>query len=177
VQKISQNFFDLFGIPESFTVDLELIGEKYRDLQTKVHPDRFADAGEQEKLAAVQYSSYLNDAFGTLVSPIKRAAYMLVLHDLDIEHFDQSELSMDLLLEQMRLREALDGLSKEESQLAELSELKAEVAKKFQQSQLSFASYVDKGELPAAKQTFHEMQFLNKLLTEIETKEEQRLGY
>ena len=109
MQKISQNFFDLFGIPESFTVDLELIGEKYRDLQTKVHPDRFADAGEQKKLAAVQYSSYLNDAFGTLVSPIKRAAYMLVLHDLDIEHFDQSELSMDLLLEQMRLRELLDG--------------------------------------------------------------------
>ena len=78
MQKISQNFFDLFGIPESFTVDLELIGEKYRALQTKVHPDRFADAGEQEKLAAVQYSSYLNDAFGTLVSPIKRAAYMLM---------------------------------------------------------------------------------------------------
>ena len=84
---------------------------------------------------------------------------------------------MDLLLEQMRLREALDELSKEESQLAKTSELKAEVAKKFQQSQLDFASYVDKGQLPAAKQTFHEMQFLNKLLTEIETKEEQRLGY
>ena len=72
MQKISQNFFDLFGLPESFIEDLELIGEKYRDLQAKFHPDRFSHAGEQEILAGVQESSYLNEAFDTLVSPIKR---------------------------------------------------------------------------------------------------------
>ncbi len=177
MQKISQNFFNLFGIPESFAVDLELIGEKYRDLQEKFHPDRFAHADEQEKLAAVQQSSYLNEAFDTLVSPIKRAAYILTLHKLDIEHVDQSELGMDLLMEQMQLREALDELSKDESAMMELRKLKTEVTGKLLQKQQSFSLDIDKGKLSMAKKRFYEMQFLTKLLKEIEIDEEQRLGY
>ena len=177
MQQITKNFFLLFEITESFEVDLELLAEKYRELQVETHPDRFAAGSEQEKLHAVQLSSYLNEAYDTLRLPLKRAAYLLSLHDLDVKQVDQGELDMDLLMEQMQLREALEELPEDESALTELDSLKWDVQEKLEQRQQNFASYLDNSEFVAAKKLFHEMQFLNKLLKEIERGQEQRLGY
>lgn len=85
-----------------------------------MHPDRFANAEEPEKLRAVQLSSYLNEAYETLKSPLRRAAYLLSLRDIDVEQVNQNDLSMDLLLEQIQLREKLDELPIDESALASL---------------------------------------------------------
>jgi|TARA_Y100000294_G_scaffold97855_1_gene90991 molecular chaperone HscB len=177
VQQINKNFFQLFDIAETFEVDQESLAEKYRGLQNEIHPDRFADGSESEKLKAVQLSSYLNEAYGTLRSPLKRAAYLLSLHDLNVEQVDQAELGMDLLMEQMQLREFLEELPRDESALAELESLKSEVLRKLEQRQQSFSSHLEKSDLIAAKKCFHEMQFFNKLLKEIESGEEQRMGY
>ena len=177
MQQINQNYFQLFNISESFELDIDSLAEKYRELQVEVHPDRYANADEQEKLRAVQLTSNLNEAYTTLKSPLKRAGYLLNLHDLDIERVSQSDLGADLLLEQMQLREALDEMPKDESTLPDLEKLKQEVTEKLTGRQQSFARDIDKGDLEDAKKTFHEMQFLHKLLKEIEIGEEQRLGY
>ncbi len=177
MQQINQNYFQLFEIPESFELDLISLADKYRQLQVDVHPDKYASSTEQEKLRAVQLTSYLNEAYSTLKSPLKRAAYLLSLHDLDVEQVSQDELGMDLLLEQIQLREALDEMPGDESALAELEKLKIEVTEKLDGRQQSFASKIEKKLLQEAKKIFHEMQFLHKLLAEIEAGEERRLGY
>lgn len=153
------------------------MSDRYRSLQVEVHPDRFANASEEEKLSAVTMSSYLNEAFETLKLPLKRAAYLLKLRDLDVEQVSQQDLGMELLIEQMQLRESLDELPNDQSALPALESLKSEVLTKLESKLKSFANHLGQDELDIAKSTFHELQFLQKLLSEIEIGEEQRLGY
>jgi len=58
------------------------LSEKYHARQVEVHPDKFSGATEKNKLRAVQLTSYLNEAYSTLKSPIKRAAYLLTINGL-----------------------------------------------------------------------------------------------
>ena len=127
MQHINKNYFQLFNISESYVLDLNSLADKYRQLQSESHPDRYVSADEPDKLRAVQLNSYVNEAYTTLKSPIKRAGYLLELNELNIERVAQNELSMDLLAEQMRLREILSELSDDESALPDLEKLKAEV--------------------------------------------------
>ena len=177
VQRLNQNFFQLFDLPESFYLDVDNLSAKYRDMQTEVHPDKFAAAPEQEKMHAVQMTSYINEAYSTLKSPIKRAAYILSLQGMDTESVNQNDLGMDLLMEQMQLRESLDELPKDESALPELDRLKKDVKERLSLKQNGFACEIEQGEYVCAKKIFHELQFLHKLLLEIEAGEEQRLDY
>lgn len=177
VQQIKQNYFQLFKQSESFELDASTLAENYRQLQLEAHPDRFAAASETEKMRAVQLSSYLNEAYDTLKSTLRRAAYLLSLHDVDVEQVEQSDLSMDLLLEQIQLREALDELPKDSSALPALENLKADVTVKLAGMERKFADGLQRREFGSAKKVFHEMQFLHKLLAEIDSSEEQCLGY
>ena len=177
VQQIKQNYFQLFKQSESFELDASTLAENYRQLQLEAHPDRFAAASETEKMRAVQLSSYLNEAYDTLKSTLRRAAYLLSLHDVDVEQVEQSDLGMDLLLEQIQLREALDELPKDSSALPALENLKADVTVKLAGMERKFSDGLQRREFGSAKKVFHEMQFLHKLLAEIDSSEEQCLGY
>ena len=177
MQHINKNYFQLFNLSESCELDLDSLAGTYRELQSEVHPDRFANADEKEKLLAVQNSSYLNEAYDTLKSPLKRAAYLLTLHQQDIEQVKQSDLSMDLLLEQIQLRETLEELPKDESALSELARIKDEVSAKLELCHQNFAGNIKNNNYAGAKKIYHELQFLYKLLTEIDSAEEQRLAY
>lgn len=174
---INKNYFQLFNLSESCELDLDSLAGVYRELQSEVHPDKFANADERTKLQALQSSSYLNEAYGTLKSPLKRAAYLLTLHQQDIEQVNQSDLSVDLLMEQIQLREALEELPKDESALVELERLKQEVTAKLEQVYQNFADQYENTDYGAAKKIYHELQFLYKLLAEINSAEEFRLGY
>jgi len=96
---------------------------------------------------------------------------------MNIEQVSQHDLGIDLLMEQMELRESLDELPKNESALDALGRLKKEVSEKLNSREESFSSMLMDSELATAKKIFHEMQFLKKLLLEINQGEEQRLGY
>ena len=38
----SRTHFELFGLPATYALDRERLDAAYRELQSKVHPDRFA---------------------------------------------------------------------------------------------------------------------------------------
>ena len=177
MQQSTQNYFQLFGLAQEFSIDPDALAEKYRQLQSDNHPDRFASADESERLRAVQFTSLINQAYDTLKQPMKRAGYLLELRGIDPDQVNQSDLGMDLLMEQMQLREALEELPDDESALPELESLKKEVIGKMQLRESQFAKFVDDDDLDSARKLFHEMQFLHKLIKEIDQGEEQRLGY
>lgn len=158
-------------------VNQEQLVARYRALQNEWHPDRFARASEQEKLRAVQMSSFVNQAFDTLNLPLARAGYLLTLRQCNIEKVGQQDLGMDLLMEQMQLREALEDLPSDDSALEALDELKARVSSKLRKCQQTFAEHIDTGAIAEAKRSYHELQFLVKLQKEIDIGEEQRLDY
>lgn len=177
VISLNQNYFELFHLEESFEVDLTAIKERYRDLQNQTHPDRFSAAPEADKMRAIQSNSFVNEAYNTLKSPLSRADYLLQLHGIDTGQASQNDLEMDLLMEQMQLREKLAELPPDESALTELNSMKQDVKKRIQDSQLNFNEKLNTKDLQSAKQIFFEMQFLQKLFAEIEQGEEKRLGY
>lgn len=103
----SKNYFELFGLPVGFEVDGAELASHYRDLQRAVHPDRYANATEQEKRLSMQGSTYLNDALDTLKKPLSRAQYLLELKGVDLGAGEGSITDGAFLMEQMELREEL----------------------------------------------------------------------
>ena len=177
MQIANKNYFQLFNLPESYDLDTDLLTVEYHKLQVDYHPDKHSSGSEKEKISAQVAASYINDAYQTLNSPLKRAAYILTIKGKDVEKVDQSDLSMEVLLEQMELRESLGDLPKDDTALQALEDLKNTAQGKIQKKQLKFEKEIESSDLSAAKQTFHELQFLFKLLAEIEEGEERRLGY
>lgn len=171
------NYFELFGLNQTFQVDLKSLESCYHELQQAHHPDKFAGADESLKMQAVQTTSIINSAHETLKSPLLRAGYLLSLKGVDIESVTQADLGMDLLMEQMQMRESLAELPKDEASLAQLDTLRLEVQTKIKNKEETFVAGLNSDELLPAKKAFHEMQFLFKLLAEIDAGEEQRLGY
>ena len=177
MQLAKKNYFQLFDLSESYGLDLDKLIAEYHSLQLEYHPDKHSGASEEDRVAAQLAASYINDAYETLKSPLKRAAYVLTIKGKDAESVDQNDLSMEVLVEQMELRESLDELPSDETALPKLEYLKGVVQDKIKNKQKKFEDWVAIEDLSSAKKTFHELQFLFKLLNEIEEVEEARLGY
>jgi len=177
VLSLEHNFFEIFDLPEAFDIDEKELGERYHRLQGETHPDRFAGAEEEKKLQAVQLNSYLNEAYTTLKTPLRRAGYLLQRKNIDPETVSQEDLDMELLMEQMQLRESLAELPKDDSALPQLDKIKADARQRIEAREVRFTDAYSAGRLPEAKKLFHELQFIYKLLDETLQAEEQRLGY
>ena len=177
MQFTNQNYFQVFSLPEQFEVDGEALTRAYRGMQEQVHPDRHASGNPAERLQAVQLSSWLNEAYDTLRIPIKRAAYLLELKGIDARKVEQSELDPGLLLEQIRLREALEDIPRDDTGLVRLEQLRQEVEDLQAGARDRFAAALQGPQPAEAKKHFHELQYLYKLLREITALEEDLLGY
>ena len=47
------NAFEVFGLQADTNIDLSALASRYRDLQSAVHPDRFANATDVEQRIAL----------------------------------------------------------------------------------------------------------------------------
>ncbi|TCJ19502.1 Fe-S protein assembly co-chaperone HscB [Parasulfuritortus cantonensis] len=103
----NQNHFALFGLTPAFAVDLEALDRAYRELQTEIHPDRFAHAGEADQRLAVQWATRANEAYQALKHPFARACYLLLMHGIDAMAPGHAPMPMAFLERQMASREAL----------------------------------------------------------------------
>ena len=105
---LSVNYFELFGLPVRFLLDKVALDKAYRDLQSRVHPDRFADAGAAEQRVSMQWATRANEAYNTLRKPLSRARYFLELHSVDLATESNTAMPAEFLVEQMEWREAVD---------------------------------------------------------------------
>lgn len=172
----SSNYFDLFGLPQSFRVATDTLEQEYRKLQAACHPDRVAGGSDSERLDAVRQTSLVNDAYETLKSPLKRAAYLLRLAGVNPDQHDQSQLEPGFLLEQMQLREKLEDLISAED-MNGLDVMKGTVSSGLETDVKEFVGLMDVPDYVAAKAVYHRLQFLYKLLDEIDSAEEKILDY
>ena len=170
------NYFDLFDLPQAFRLDLPDLERRYKTLQAEHHPDRFAGAEDGQRLKALQQTSLINDAFETLRSPLKRAAHLLALQGVDPEEHNQAHFGSEFLLRQMELREQLEILAKRED-MDGLDAMKSEVDGEKDQALAQFESFYGEQDYAAAKQQYNRLQFLFKLLDEIDAVEEKLLDY
>jgi molecular chaperone HscB len=104
-----QNHFELFGLSAAFALDKEVLEKAYREIQSQVHPDRFAHAGDAERRASLQWTTRVNEAYRTLKSPVQRAKHILDLHGVDVGFETDTQMPTDFLLRQLELREELEA--------------------------------------------------------------------
>ena len=100
---LSTNYFEIFALPQSYSVDRAALDERYRKLQQTVHPDRFATATDQERRISMQQTALINEAYETLKDPVLRGRYLLELDGHVIE--DDRSMTGDpaFLMEQIEL--------------------------------------------------------------------------
>lgn len=102
----NRDFFALFGLAPGFAVEGAQLDHAYREIQSQVHPDRFAHLPEAEQRLSMQWSTRVNEAYRTLKHPLSRAQYLLQLKGVDTLHDSNRAMSTSFLMEQMEWREA-----------------------------------------------------------------------
>jgi molecular chaperone HscB len=91
------DFFQVFSLERQFNVDLPALEHEFHRLSRKVHPDRFARSGENEREWSLADTALLNDAYRTLKDPLHRTEYLLKLEGAEIgeEHAGKNRTSED----------------------------------------------------------------------------------
>jgi molecular chaperone HscB len=103
------NYFELFDIPVSFSVDRSALSKKYLELQKRYHPDFHGTADETAQEEALQLSAMVNKAWKTFQSEDETIKYMLQLKGL-LEEEEKYQLPPVFLMEVMELNEMkMDG--------------------------------------------------------------------
>jgi molecular chaperone HscB len=167
----SKNYFDLFGLPVGYIVDAGSLANRYRDLQRVVHPDRYANATEQERRLSVQGASLINEAFEILKDPVARAAYLLSLHGVEIDAQNETTQDMEFLMQQMELREELEGLREKSGPYEALLDLSGRINRQITDLVAQMAVQFEtpnQEQLEEARETLRKMRFLQKLRAETE---------
>lgn len=104
----TEDYFALFDIAPSFVLDTGELHRRYISLQQQYHPDRLVGKSESERLAAVQKTATINDAYQTLKNPLYRAEYLLFQQGRIVNRDGKGEKpSQALLMESLEQREAL----------------------------------------------------------------------
>jgi molecular chaperone HscB len=164
---LTQNFFQLFGLPARFQVDGEQLDRAYREMQASVHPDRFVNAAEAERRVSMQQSTQVNEAYQTLKNPVRRAAYLLRQQGVDPQFETNTAMPPDFLVEQMEWREAIEEASGS-ADARELDHLSSRLAGELKNMYAEIGRQIDeRGDFRGAADTVRKLMFLEKVGMEI----------
>jgi molecular chaperone HscB len=163
-----QNHFELFGLQPAFSVDQQALERSYREIQSRVHPDRFAHAGDAERRASLQWTTRVNEAYRSLKNPVQRASHILALHGVDVAFETNTAMPAAFLGQQMELREALENAIQRKD-MKSLDALQKSLARDMQVLEKRLAQAIDADQdYQAASGLVRELQFLEKLEAEID---------
>ena len=168
---LTDNYFQLYDLPEQYSLDEHALRATYRELQRKTHPDKFADASKQAQLLAVQYAATINDAYDVLTSPLKRAIYMLKLKGFGMDSQRSACMDPMFLMQQMELREELEQVSKADDPEVALEQISEHLESELDILQAAFESQivgVDDSGAETALDTVRKMHFLVKVQADVE---------
>ncbi|ALK98155.1 Fe-S protein assembly co-chaperone HscB [Massilia sp. WG5] len=161
-----QNHFELFQLPARFDVDMDALDSAYREIQGRVHPDRFVNASDAEKRVAMQWATRANEAYQTLRNPMLRARYLCELNGVDLQTESNTAMPMDFLMQQMELREAL-GDARAAKDAEALDELDAQVRSEKKSRLARVGKLLDAGDYGQAAQGVRALMFLDKFADEL----------
>ena len=116
------DYFSFLGLPRKLNINVGDLEARFRGLSRQFHPDYFFNAAPAERRASLERSSYLNDAYRTLKTPITRLEYLLQLEGFgggthrgagapgQENTASKQEVPPDLLEEVFALNEELDEI-------------------------------------------------------------------
>ncbi|GMR20514.1 MAG: co-chaperone HscB [Gammaproteobacteria bacterium] len=171
-----KNYFELFGLPGTYTINRSDLTARYQDLQRHFHPDKFSSSSDQERRLSVQMTALINEAYQALKDPIARGQYILSLAGSNTDTETDTAMEPAFLLEQMELREKLEALN-DNPDAQRLTAMAESASEKMEIRVTQLHDLLDGHErnLEQARNVLREMQFIDKLQREIESLEDQLL--
>jgi len=165
------NHFSRFGLAPDFNLDLKTLGERYRELARRVHPDRFVAASEAEQRRALLEAANLNEAFQCLKNPARRALYLLALNGAELP-LDATVQDGEFLIQQMQWHEQLEALE-QQADSAALATFKQRLLSAQAATGEAFAAcWNDASAAETAEKLARRLQFLSRLEAEVRRLEE-----
>ncbi len=162
----AKNHFELFGLPTAFGVPMDVVERGYRDIQSHVHPDRFADATDAERRAAMQWATHVNEAYETLRDPLKRARYLLGLRGVDVAAETNTAMPAEFLVEQMEWREAAEE-AKDAADIDELDRMLVRLRNDMQVLYGRLGGALDAGRDAEGAETVRKLMFYERIRDEL----------
>jgi molecular chaperone HscB len=163
-----QNHFELFGLAPAFALETEALDKRYRDIQSEVHPDRFAHAGDAERRASLQWTTRVNEAYRTLKDPVQRGKHLLELHGVDLAFETNTQMPTDFLTQQLELREELEAAVGAED-AARLERLRSGLRSQKRALEAKIGQAIDaKKDYAGAAELVRKLMFLDRLDAEID---------
>ena len=105
---LADDDFTLLGLAPRQKLDRADLDARRRDLQARVHPDRFAAEGAAAQRLAMQWAVRVNEAYQRLKEPLTRAAYLCHLRGVPVDAERNTAMPAAFLMQQMEWREALE---------------------------------------------------------------------
>ena len=125
------DYFSFLGLPRQLVIDAGDLERRFRELSRKFHPDYFYNASPTERLASLERSSYLNDAYRTLKNPVSRVEHLLAIEGLPSAKSEDgtAKVPPSLLEEVFALNEELDEIRELREAGADLEKLTTRLEK------------------------------------------------
>ncbi|HEX9396450.1 MAG TPA: Fe-S protein assembly co-chaperone HscB [Burkholderiales bacterium] len=163
-----QSHFDLFGLETRYALQTEALDQAYREIQTRVHPDRYAQAGDAERRASLQLTTRVNEAYRTLKDPVQRARHILELQSVDVGFETNTQMPSEFLLKQLELREELEGAVQARN-ADRLDAIRQKLSLDGKAIQAEIGNLIDKQKnYAAAVEPVRKLMFLSRLDAEID---------
>ena len=121
------DYFAFFGLTRTLSVDPKDLEQRFRALSRQFHPDFYCNATPTERLASLERSAYLNDAFRTLRDPVERLEYLLKLEGYAPKESREAsaQVTPGLLEEVFELNEELEAIQDLKAEGAPVDEVEA----------------------------------------------------
>ena len=107
---MSRNAFEIFEIIPNYNIDLEALEDKYLQLSQMLHPDRFVNDSDSQRIMAANKSIEIAEAYESLKSPVSRACELLNLKGIQTPQ-ETTEQDPEIILQTMQDHEALDKMT------------------------------------------------------------------
>ena len=159
------NYFSSFDLDPSFSIDVAVLEQRYEQLMTICHPDRFAAAPAFEQRAAAKRAADVNEAFNVLKQPVSQAGHLLQLAGVDLPALERQPADPEFLFEQMMLRERVQEFANLNP--GEAAELTSEIKDAYVSTQAKFVTLYEAGDIAAASAAWVEFHFQQKLSDEL----------
>jgi Fe-S protein assembly co-chaperone HscB len=166
-KNLTDNAFLILGVPEQFEQDETQLSQRWKELQTQMHPDRFVTQDAATQRLATQWSIRINEAYQTIKDPVKRTTLLCELAGVSVGLETNTSMSPAFLMQQMQWREALEEAKTPE----QIHDIQNTVNHERTLALSSLSWLIDeKGDYTQAAQQVRALVFMDRFITSIYTK-------
>ncbi|XP_023172344.2 iron-sulfur cluster co-chaperone protein HscB [Drosophila hydei] len=165
------NYFELLSFPTKFSLQPSELTQRFRQMQARVHPDKYSNKTTREQTNSADWSSLINKAYKTLAAPVERGQYMLELEGEQMPQ-DNSALNTAFLMAMMERNEEVEEAADSKT----LEQLYTQSVQELADKALKLTAQFETNDLAAVKQTLVEMKYLHSIQSSIKKKQQQLMA-